>query len=198
MPFPINSSFESKRFRLRPLGARDFKVWRAAHEAALPKQNEFDEDQKNPDELTAKAYAKLLKKHREYWRAGQIYHFGVFEKKTGRLMGFILFALVARFNVQSARITYGLLNNFWKRSYGKEVVEAAALFAFRKMKLHRLEAEIQPHNRASVALARSVGFQYEGMRRGAVYFGGRWHDHAIYALLAEDKGVRAPRPVILR
>jgi ribosomal-protein-alanine N-acetyltransferase len=64
------------------------------------------------------------------------------------------------------------------------------------LKLHRLEAEILPHNHASVALVRSIGFQFEGVRRGAVFFDREWHDHAVYALLAEDRGIRNMRPSV--
>jgi ribosomal-protein-alanine N-acetyltransferase len=162
----------------------------------FPKQNEFDQDQKSHAELSRGAFKKLLAQQEKYRREGLIYHFGVFEKRTGRMMGFVLLALVMRFNVQSARISYAIFNNYWKHGYGKEAVQATIEFAFRKLKLHRLEAEILPHNLASVALARGLGFQFEGVRRGAVYFSRRWHDHAVYALLAEDRGIRNIRPSV--
>ena|SRR3990167_1359392 len=113
-------------------------------------------------------------------------------------MGFVLLALVTRFNVQSARISYFIFNNYWKHGYGKEMVNAAVEFAFRRLNLHRLEAEILPGNRASIGLVKSLGFQYEGIRRGAVYFDRKWHDHAIFALLAEDRGLKNCKPKIFR
>jgi ribosomal-protein-alanine N-acetyltransferase len=189
---------KSKRFDLRPYQAGDFPAWKAAHLDALPKQNEFDQDKKTDAELTKAEFKKFLAKNEKYRKEESIYYFGVFERRTGRLMGYVLFALVARFNVQSARISYSVFNNYWKHGYGKEMVDAAVGFAFRTLKLHRLEAEIQPHNRASIALAEGLGFRYEGIRRGAVYFDRKWHDHAIYAILAEDRGVRNPRPSVFR
>lgn len=190
--------FESKRFRMRLFRRSDYPAWRAAHEAMLPKQNEFDAEKKSGKELSRTEFGKFLKRAAGFARDGLIYHFGVFEKKTGRLVGNVLIALPVRFNVQSARLSYVVFNNYWKHGFGKEFVSAAVVFSFRKLKLHRLEAEIQPHNHASIGLAKSLGFQFEGVRRGAVYFDRKWHDHVIYAILAEDIGVKNTKPVILR
>ena len=188
--------FQTKRFLIRTYRASDYAKWKSAHLAMFPKQNEFDQDLKRASELTREAFQKLLAQQEIYRKQGLIYHFGIFEKRTGRLMGYVLLALVMRFNVQSARISYAIFNNYWKHGYGKEAVQASIDFAFRRLKLHRLEAEILPHNHASVALVRGLRFQFEGVRRGAVYFNRRWHDHSVYALLAEDWGIRGMRPSI--
>jgi ribosomal-protein-alanine N-acetyltransferase len=188
--------FQSKRFVLRFYRPADYARWKSAYEAMFPKQSEFDQDQKSHADLSRQAFRKLLAQQERYRKQGLIYHFGVFEKKTGRMMGFVLLALVLRFNVQSARISYAIFNNYWKHGYGKEAVQAAIDFAFRRLKLHRLEAEILPHNHASVALVRGLGFQFEGVRRGAVFFDRKWHDHAVYALLAEDRGFRNVKPSV--
>lgn len=190
--------FESKRFYMRPLRISDYETWKAAHLSAQTKQNEFDQERKSISDLTKKEFRKFLNKNETFQKENVIYYFGIFEKKTGRLLGNILFAFILRFNVQSARISYALFNNYWKHGFGKEAVSSAADFAFKKLKLHRVEAEIQPHNRASIALVKSIGFQSEGLRRGAVFFNRKWHDHMIYALLAEDKGIKDARPKILR
>jgi ribosomal-protein-alanine N-acetyltransferase len=58
--------------------------------------------------------------------------------------------------------------------------------AFQKLKLHRLEANIQPENPASIALARSCGFVREGFSRRYLKVGGRWKDHERWAILSEN------------
>ena len=192
----IKLLFESKRFSIRLFKKSDYKAWCAAYESMFAKQNDFDEDKKNKKDLTLAKFHKFLKKTEQFEKRGDIYHFGVFEKRTGRLMGQILFALVIRYNVQSARLSYNIFNNYWKHGYGKEVVDAALKFGFLKMHLHRIELEILPNNRASIGLAKSLGFQYEGIRRGAVYLNQKWLDHAIYAHLAEDYGIKNTKPKI--
>lgn len=58
--------------------------------------------------------------------------------------------------------------------------------AFRKLKLHRLEANIQPGNYASLALVQKCGFVREGFSRRYLKIFGRWKDHERWAILSED------------
>lgn len=58
--------------------------------------------------------------------------------------------------------------------------------AFQKLKLHRLEANIQPKNHASLRLVQGCGFEREGFSRRYLKVGGRWRDHERWAILAED------------
>ncbi|MGE3261692.1 MAG: GNAT family N-acetyltransferase [Bacteriovoracia bacterium] len=192
----IRLHFESARFELRLYRASDYRSWKNAYEAMESKRSEFDLEKKTAKELRKTEFLRFVKKNVGFAKTGEIYHFGVFEKKTGRLMGFVLLALVLRFNVQTARISYTIFNNYWKHGYGREAADAAIRFAFQKLKLHRLEAEILPNNRSSLALAKRLGFSYEGLRRGAVYMKGKWHDHLVYSLLAEDRGVRNTKPSV--
>jgi len=57
---------------------------------------------------------------------------------------------------------------------------------FVTMKLHRLEANIQPRNAASIAVVKRAGFSLEGYSRRYLKIGGRWRDHERWAILAED------------
>jgi ribosomal-protein-alanine N-acetyltransferase len=57
--------------------------------------------------------------------------------------------------------------------------------AFRRMGLHRLEANIQPGNRASRARVRRLGFRREGFSPRYLKIGGRWRDHERWAIVRE-------------
>jgi ribosomal-protein-alanine N-acetyltransferase len=66
--------------------------------------------------------------------------------------------------------------------------------AFGPLKLHRLEANIQPANTASIALARRCGFVKEGFSERYLKIGGRWRDHERWAIRAEIWRASRERP----
>jgi ribosomal-protein-alanine N-acetyltransferase len=68
-------------------------------------------------------------------------------------------------------------------------IKAATAHAFSRLKLHRLEANIQPDNAASIALVRACGFRREGYSPRYLKIGGRWRDHERWAILAPGSGV---------
>jgi len=87
---------------------------------------------------------------------------------------------------QSAYLGYYAFSPHAGAGYMAEGLQLTLGVAFRALKLHRLEANIQPSNRRSLAFARNAGFVREGFSRRYVRVGGRWRDHVRMALLAED------------
>ena len=58
-------------------------------------------------------------------------------------------------------------------------------YAFSELGLHRLEANIQPGNTASIALVRRCGFVREGFSEKYLKIGGEWRDHERWAIRAD-------------
>lgn len=63
-------------------------------------------------------------------------------------------------------------------------LKAVTRHAFGALQLHRLEANVQPGNAASIALVRACGFGLEGYSPRYLKIGGRWCDHQRWAILA--------------
>ncbi|VWB80544.1 phosphinothricin acetyltransferase [Burkholderia metallica] len=68
-----------------------------------------------------------------------------------------------------------------------DAMRAAIGVAFDELGLHRVEANIQPGNHASIALVRRLGFTKEGFSPRYLRIGGEWRDHERWALLADGE-----------
>ena len=66
---------------------------------------------------------------------------------------------------RSAYLGYYVFADFERQGLMRAGLRAVVRHAFRTLRLHRLEANIQPGNRASIALAKSCGFSKEGFSR---------------------------------
>ena len=92
-----------------------------------------------------------------------------------------------------AYLGYYALAPFAGRGLMREGVELLLTHAFGPLALHRVEANVQPDNAASLRLVERVGFAREGYSRRYVKIAGQWRDHVRYALLAEDWRSRRAR-----
>ena len=110
--------------------------------------------------------------------------FLVCEHGTGALVGVINLSNIVLGLFRSAYLGYYAFAGFERRGLMREGLSAVVRHAFKSMKLHRLEANIQPGNTASIALVRSCGFSKEGYSPRYLKIGGRWRDHERWAILA--------------
>ena len=66
-------------------------------------------------------------------------------------------------------------------------------FAFQDLRLHRVEANIQPANKRSLALVKQSGFRREGFSPRYLKIGGRWRDHERWAILSDQGRISKTR-----
>ncbi|MGN9836736.1 GNAT family N-acetyltransferase [Nonomuraea sp. H19] len=71
------------------------------------------------------------------------------------------------------------------RGYLTEGLRLLVQYAFGELRLHRLEANIQPDNAPSLNLIKRVGFQREGYSPNFQFINGAWRDHERWAITAE-------------
>ncbi len=102
------------------------------------------------------------------------------------IVGFFNISQIVRRLFQSAYLGYAAGRPFAGQGYMSEGIQQVLAVAFGDLGLHRLEANIQPGNEPSLALARGAGFHREGFSPRYLKIGGRWRDHERWAMLAED------------
>jgi [ribosomal protein S5]-alanine N-acetyltransferase len=102
------------------------------------------------------------------------------------ILGFFNLSQITRRSLQSAYLGYAVGKPFAGQGYMREGIQLVLSRAFLTLRLHRVEANIQPGNRASIALAQGAGFHREGFSPRYLKIGGRWRDHERWAILAED------------
>lgn len=118
--------------------------------------------------------------------------FVVIECTSGELVGVINIGHIIRGPLQSAFVGYYTFAGFERRGFMREGLRQVVDHVFKDLKLHRLEANIQPGNLASKRLVRGLGFTREGFSRRYLKVSRRWRDHERWALLSEDwKKVKA-------
>ena len=114
------------------------------------------------------------------------YRFLVIHRDSGGIAGVININDVIRGSFQSASIGYYAFAPYAVRGLMRAGLLLVLKQAFQKLKLHRLEANIQPDNRASIALVKKCGFVREGLSRRLIKVRGRWQDHERWAILSEN------------
>jgi len=114
-------------------------------------------------------------------------------RQTGAIVGVANLSEIVRGVFQSAYLGFYGHAAHAGRGHMKEGLQLLLHHAFRTMKLHRIEANVQLENGRSLALVRALGFQREGFSPRYLKIGGRWRDHERWALLAEEYLWRARR-----
>jgi ribosomal-protein-alanine N-acetyltransferase len=114
--------------------------------------------------------------------------------EDGAILGFFNLSQIVRRRLQSAYLGYAVGEPFAGQGYMREGIEQVLRHAFTVMRLHRIEANIQPGNASSLALAGGAGFRREGFSPRYLKIGGRWRDHERWAILVEEWRARTGEP----
>ena len=113
-------------------------------------------------------------------------YFLICKIESDEIVGTINLSQIFRKAFQNAYLGYMLGAGFTGHGYMTESVALVLRFAFDDLKLHRVEANVQPSNAPSIRVLQRHGFSKEGFSRRYLKIGGRWRDHERWAILRED------------
>ena len=106
-------------------------------------------------------------------------------RASGELVGVVNLSEIVRGNFHSAYLGYYAFAPHHGQGLMAEGLRRVIRDAFERLKLHRLEANVQPGNRASRVLVRSLGFRREGYSPRYLKIAGRWRDHERWAITSD-------------
>jgi RimJ/RimL family protein N-acetyltransferase len=103
----------------------------------------------------------------------------------GRLIGDSYFTIASVEN-ERGEIGWTMHPDFTGKGYATEAARAVLALAFEALGLHRVFAELDPRNDASIAMCKRLGMREEAYFVKDLAFKGEWADTGIYAILADE------------
>lgn len=145
------------------------------------------EPERDADFFTATAMLKMLEDEQVEMDAGRALKLWIFKKgEASRVIGSLGFNNIVRGCFQSCFLGYRLSEEEQGKGYMTEALKAGCHVMFSEFGLHRVEANIMPHNAASLRVTEKSGFRNEGLSRRYLKINGRWEDHIHMVRLADD------------
>ncbi|MFL6073564.1 MAG: GNAT family N-acetyltransferase [Mycobacteriales bacterium] len=129
---------------------------------------------------TAEEYAAYLRRGRSREREA----FLICELDGGGLVGWVNINGIQRRSFQSGALGYGAFAPSAGKGLFGEGLGLVVRYAFDRLGLHRLEANLQPENHRSRAVVARLGFKQEGYSPEYLFIDGAWRDHERWALIA--------------
>ncbi|MEO6534183.1 MAG: GNAT family protein [Pseudolysinimonas sp.] len=106
-----------------------------------------------------------------------------------RVIGHMYLNLASVENL-GAEIGWTLHPDFFGHGYATEAAVATLQLAFGDLGMHRVRAELDPRNDASIALCLRLGMREEALFVKDLMFKGDWADTGVYAILDEEWAAR--------
>jgi RimJ/RimL family protein N-acetyltransferase len=129
--------------------------------------------------------AMLVKDIESHAAAGTLYQWGLARREDDVVIGTATLFRIDREH-RRAEVGYILRRDHWGRGLANEALAAIIRHAFDTLDLHRLEADIDPRNAASIRSIERLGFKCEGHLKERYFVAGDIQDSLMYGLLASQ------------
>ena len=131
------------------------------------------------------AASKLVSEIHESFKRRELLKWGIALRRDDTLIGSVTL-FHPDFTHRRAEIGYALGRAHWGQGYMQETLKAVLTYAFEVLEFHRIEADVDPRNVASIRTLESLGFQREGYLRERWQVNGEIQDALFYGLLRPD------------
>jgi ribosomal-protein-alanine N-acetyltransferase len=117
---------------------------------------------------------------------GRAHGFCLGRLEDDALLGVVNINDVILGGLRSGSLGYYIGADYARLGYMTEGLALVLDRAFTTLGLHRIEANVQPANLASLALIQRLGFRKEGFSPAYLQIDGVWRDHERWAILADE------------
>ncbi|MDP3150003.1 MAG: GNAT family N-acetyltransferase [Ignavibacteria bacterium] len=125
---------------------------------------------------------KMIRSAEESFNNETGLNWGIVEKRTNSFIGYFGFWRILYEHCR-AEIGYALNPQYWGKGYMNETLETMMKFGLKSMRLHSVEANVNPGNDKSIKLLERAGFKREAYFRENFLFNNTFYDSIIYSLL---------------
>ncbi len=142
---------------------------------------------RQPQFYTLEAQKQMLSEDKANMERGQLVKLWLCKaEEPDRVIGSVALSNIVRGAFQSCHLGYRLDGAEQGKGYMTEAVKEIVSYAFQKLGLHRIEANIMPRNLASLKVTEKLGFYHEGLSKHYLRINGKWEDHIHMVLLNEE------------
>ncbi|WP_020574903.1 GNAT family N-acetyltransferase [Actinopolymorpha alba] len=179
----------SSRVTLRPLTSRDQSEFLELVDASIDLHHPWMSLPSTPE-----AFQAYLTRYEQPNEEALL----ICVRSTGAIAGMVNINNIIRGRFQCGSVGYAAFAPTAGQGYMTEGLELVVRHAFERLRLHRLEAQIQPDNQASLRLIRRVGFRHEGYSPELLFIDGAWRDHERWAITSSmiDIAPTDPHPTL--
>ena len=128
---------------------------------------------------------KMIQSVEESYNKGDGINWAIIEKHSNSFVGYFGFFRIIPEHCR-AEIGYALKPEYWGKGYMYETINKMVKFGFENMKLHSIEANVNPANEKSKRVLERIGFKKEAYFRENYLFNNKFLDSIIYSLLEKD------------
>ena len=170
---------------LAPLGPGDAEDMLAALSRNRAFLKPF-EPLRSDSDFTLEGQREVMRRLEEGRAAGTTYAFAIRTRPGDEIAGGISLSQVFRKHFQSCYMGYWVGEEHNGRGYATAAVRLAVDYAFGDLGLHRVQANVMTKNPRSARVLSKAGFRREGLALRYLRIAGRWEDHDMFAVTAED------------
>jgi len=129
---------------------------------------------------------EFITKITELEKNNEVVTWAIVLKGDSKLIGTICYWNIQKEHYR-AEIGYVLHPDYWGKGIMQEAFSEVVNYGFKVMKLHLIEANVNPANEASIKLLEKNNFIREAYYEENYYYNGKFLDTAIYSLLTTEQ-----------